>query len=281
MKVEVDDVGRGALVFPEPERTGSEVDVDRPNSARMYDYYLGGSTNFAVDREAAEAGLTAMPYARDYAVANRAFLRRAVSYLVRQGIDQFVDLGSGIPTKGNVHEIAHQHNPQARIAYVDHEPVAVAHARALLGENPMVSIDEADIRDPEAVLSANGVAKLDFGRPVAVLAVAILPFVPDQAEATALTATYRDACAPGSYLAVTHISQFAATDEQVAAAEEVMARTPTPVRWRPPEEIAELLDGYELVPPGLVPTPSWHPDQQPSADDIARANAYAAVGHRV
>ncbi|WP_406693296.1 SAM-dependent methyltransferase [Saccharopolyspora sp. ID03-671] len=268
-------------MLPEPELTGGEVDVDRPNSARMYDYYLGGSTNFAVDREAAEAGLRAMPYARDYAVANRAFLRRAVSHLVQQGIDQFLDLGSGIPTVGNVHEIAHRHNPQARIAYVDHEPVAVAHARALLGENPMVTIDEADIRDPESVLRAHGVAKIDFGRPVAILAVAILPFVPDQAEATALTATYRDACAPGSYLAVTHISQLAATDEQVVAAEEVMARTPTPVRWRPPHEIAELLDGYELLPPGLVPTPSWHADRPPSEDEIARANAYAAVGRLV
>ncbi|MDI2027788.1 SAM-dependent methyltransferase [Saccharopolyspora sp. TS4A08] len=268
-------------MLPEPERTGGEVDVERPNSARMYDYYLGGSTNFAVDREAAEAGLRAMPYARDYAVANRAFLRRAVSHLVQQGIDQFLDLGSGIPTVGNVHEIAHRHNPQARIAYVDHEPVAVAHARALLGENPMVTIDEADIRDPESVLRAHGVAKIDFDRPVAILAVAILPFVPDQAEATALTATYRDACAPGSYLAVTHISQLAATDEQVVAAEEVMARTPTPVRWRPPHEIAELLDGYELLPPGLVPTPSWHADRPPSDDEIARANAYAAVGRLV
>ncbi|SFT07662.1 S-adenosyl methyltransferase [Saccharopolyspora flava] len=268
-------------MLPEPERTGAKVDVDRPNSARMYDYYLGGSTNFAVDREAAEAGLTAMPYARDYAVANRAFLRRAVSHLASQGVDQFLDLGSGIPTVGNVHEIAHRHNPQARVAYVDHEPVAVAHARALLGENPTVSIDEADIRDPEAVLNAHGVAKIDFSRPVAVLAVAILPFVPDQDEATALTAAYRDACPPGSYLAVTHISQLAATDEQVVAAEEVMARTPTPVRWRPPNEIAELLDGYELLPPGLVPTPSWHPEQPPSEDDIARANAYAAVGRLV
>ncbi|RRO20771.1 hypothetical protein EIL87_01925 [Saccharopolyspora rhizosphaerae] len=247
----------------------------------MYDYYLGGSTNFEVDREAAEAGLQAMPYARDYAVANRAFLRRAVSYLANQGIDQFLDLGSGIPTVGNVHEIAHRHDPHARIAYVDHEPVAVAHARALLDENPLVTIDEADIRDPKAVLRAPGVSQIDFSRPVAVLAVAILPFVPDQDEATALTAAYREACVPGSYLAVTHISQLAATDEQVVAAEEVMARTPTPVRWRPPEEIAELLHGYELVPPGLVPTPSWHPDQPPSEDDIARSNAYAALGRRV
>ncbi|GAA2362569.1 SAM-dependent methyltransferase [Saccharopolyspora halophila] len=250
----------------------------RPNSARMYDYYLGGSANFAVDREAAEAGLSAMPYARDYAVANRAFLRRAVAYLLEQGVGQFLDLGSGIPTVGNVHEIAHQQDPRARIAYVDHEPVAVAHAQALLEGDELVSIDQADIRRPDEVLNAPGVARLDFHRPVGVLAVAILPFVPDQQEATALTAAYRRACAPGSHLAVTHISQLAASSEQVAAAEEVMAQTPTPVRWRGPEEIAELLHGYELVEPGLVPTASWRPERAPTEDEVARANAYAAVG---
>lgn len=244
----------------------------------MYDYYLGGSTNFAVDREAAEAGLRAMPHARDYAVANRAFLRRAVEYLLEQGVDQFLDLGSGIPTVGNVHEIAHLHDPGARVAYVDHEPVAVAHAQALLEGSELVSIDRADIRRPDEVLNAPGVARLDFDRPVGVLAVAILPFVPDQQEATALTAAYRRACAPGSYLAVTHISRLAASPEQVAAAEEIMARTPTPVRWRGPEESVEFLNGYELVEPGLVPTPSWRPDRAPTEEDVARSNAYAAVG---
>ncbi|MGH3622552.1 MAG: SAM-dependent methyltransferase [Sciscionella sp.] len=256
-----------------------DVDVENPNSARMYDYYLGGSANFAVDREAAEAGEAALPHARDYARANRAFLGRAVAYLASKGIDQFLDLGSGIPTVGNVHEIAHRHNPEARVAYVDHEPVAVAHARLLLGDHPLVSISQADIRKPDAVFSASGVAGLlDFSQPVGILAVAILPFVPDQDEAVALTAAYRQACVPGSHLAVSHISALSATPEQVVAADEVMARTPTPTRWRTPAEIADLLAGYTLVPPGMVPSPQWKPMLQPDPNEVSRSNAYAAVG---
>jgi hypothetical protein len=258
-----------------------EVDLQRPNAARMYDYYLGGTANFAVDQEAAEAGLRASPHARDYARANRAFLGRAVSYLAQAGIDQFLDLGSGIPTLGNVHEIAQRHNPAARVCYVDLEPVAVAHSRLLLADNELVSVTQADVRDPQAVLTAPAVtALIDFSRPLAIIAVAILPFVPDQREATELVATYRDACVPGSYLAVTHIAALAASAAEVVAAEEVMARTPTPVRWRGPEEIGQLLEGYELVPPGLVPTPTWRPDEAPRHTEIGKANAYAAVGKR-
>ncbi|TCP48466.1 S-adenosyl methyltransferase [Tamaricihabitans halophyticus] len=256
-----------------------DVDLTRPNSARMYDYYLGGFANFAVDRDAAEAGLAAMPYARDYALANRAFLGRAVRHLLDAGVRQFLDLGSGIPTAGNVHEIAQALEPEATVAYVDHEAVAVAHARSLLAGNPRVSITQADIRRPDEVLTAPGVAELiDFRKPVAILAVAILPFVPDQAEAVALVRAYREACVPGSYFAVSHISQLMASDAQVAAAEDVMARTPTPVRWRDRTRIAELLDGYALVPPGLVPSPEWNPEFPPSDEEIGRANAYVAVG---
>ncbi|MQA10206.1 MAG: hypothetical protein GEU98_16960 [Pseudonocardiaceae bacterium] len=245
----------------------------------MYDYYLGGSTNFAVDREAAEAGLVAMPHARDYARANRAFMDRAVRYLARAGIDQFLDLGSGIPTVGNVHEVAHRHNPEARVAYVDVEPVAVAHARLLLDDDPRVSVTQADIRQPQQVLAAEGVAGLlDFTRRVAVLAVAVVPFVPDQDEALAVIEAYRRACVPGSFIVVSHISALSASPEQVAAAEGVMARTPTPVRWRHRDEIAELLEGYTLVPPGLVPSPQWNPEDAPTVEEVGRSNAYAAVG---
>lgn len=258
-----------------------DVDLERPNAARMYDYYLGGDANFEVDRKAAEAGLVAMPYARHYARANRAFLGRAVSYLAQAGIDQFLDLGSGIPTVGNVHQVAQRHNPSARVCYVDMEPVAVAHSRLLLSDNDSVSVTQADIRDPRAVLTAPGVTGLiDFSRPLAILAVAILPFVPDQREATELVAAYRDACVPGSYLAMTHIAALAATAAEVAAAEEVMAQTPTPVRWRTEQEIAELLTGYRLVSPGLVPSPTWRSVERLGHTEIAAANAYAAVGVR-
>ena len=260
----------------------SRVDVDRPNAARMYDYYLDGNTNLAVDRAAAEEALKVGPWARTYARANRAFLGRAVRYLTEHGIDQFLDLGSGIPTVGNVHEVAHQLNPDSRVAYVDIEPVAVAHARRLLADFDNVSITQADIRQPDIVLSEPGVAELlDFSRPVAVLAVAILPFVTDDIEAAEVVAGYRSACVAGSHLAISHISQLNVSDEQLAHAYEVMARTPTPVKWRTEAEIRPLLAGYTLVEPGLVWTPLWRPDPGgfPAwLPEPAEANAYAAVG---
>ena len=254
------------------------VDVTRPNAARMYDYYLGGSANFEVDRKAAEEGKAALPDATIYARANRAFLVRAVRYLCNAGIDQFLDLGSGIPTKGNVHEIAHQLNPAARVAYVDIEPVAVSHARRMLEGKQNVTITQADIRRPQDVLSAPGVAGLlDFDRPVAVLAVAILPFVVDDEEAINLVAEYRNKCVSGSYLVLSHISQLAATAEQVTAAEEVMSRTTTPVRWRSADRITPMLAGYRVVPPGLVPVTQWRPDTPVPPDLVSRSNAFGAV----
>jgi SAM-dependent methyltransferase len=257
----------------------SKVDVDRPNAARMYDYYLDGSTNLAVDRAAAEEGLQTGPW-RTYARANRAFLGRAVRYLIQQGIDQFLDLGSGIPTVGNVHEIAHRSNPAARVAYVDIEPVAVAHARRLLADFDNVSITQADIREPEKVLAEPGVAELlDFTRPVAVLAVAILPFITDDDEVADLLTGYRSVSVPGSYLAISHTSQLNLTDDQRARGLELMKRTPTPVVWRTEEQIRPLLAGYELIEPGLVWTPHWRPDDNPAwLPDPAEANAFAAVG---
>ncbi|MCX2732117.1 SAM-dependent methyltransferase [Saccharopolyspora sp. NFXS83] len=268
----------------ESERTGppsmpSIPDTDRPNSARMYDYYLGGSAHFAIDRKAADDALEVLPQSAVYAKANRAFLGRAVRFLLSQGVDQFLDLGSGIPTVGNVHEIAHRINPAAKVGYVDHEPVAVAHAQRMLAGQSNVTITQADVRDPDSVLTAPGVAgMLDFSRPVAVLAIAILPFVPDDAEAHALVARYRAVSAPGSWLAISHISQVSATDEQVRVAHEVMGRTPTPVLWRNRDDIASLFTGYRLADPGLVLSPLWRPDTQISFGEAAQANAYGGVG---
>ncbi len=265
--------------MPEPEEP-QQVDTTRPNAARMYDYYLGGSANFAVDREAADTAAHVVPDSVTYARANRAFLGRAMRYLCAQGVDQFLDLGSGIPTKGNVHELARQHSATARVAYVDIEPVAVAHARRLLQGVEGITVTQADVRDPRAVLESTGVADLlDFTRPVAVLAAAILPFVPDDAEAVALVAGYRAACTAGSYLAVSHISQLGASTEQVIHAEEVMARTPTPVSWRTADRIVPLLQDYELVRPGLVPVAQWRPDTPPAPEEVARANSFGAVGY--
>ncbi len=256
-----------------------EVDLDTPNIARMYDYFLGGAAHFAVDRQAAEELLAVFPGNTDWARINRAFLGRAVRELSRRGIDQFLDLGSGIPTKGNVHEIAQQHDPHARVAYVDIEPVAVSHASHLLRENSHVTVTQADIREPEAVLSAPGVAGLlDFTRPVAVLAVAVLDIiaVDDPAE---LVAAYQRACTPGSAFVLSHGAQLQASDVEWAGAKEVFRETTTPhPQVRTCGEIAELCAGYTLIEPGLVPSAQWRPERPVSEEEAARSNGYAAVG---
>ncbi len=264
-----------AAVTPDRQVT-DEPDLTRPNSARMYDYFLGGAQNFAVDREAAEQAAIAFPHIRLGARVNRSFLGRAVTYLVEHGIDQFLDLGSGIPTVGNVHEIAHRRNPAARVAYVDYEPVAVAHARRLLAGDRRVSITHADIRAPENVLDQVGTL-LDFDRPVAVLAMAILHFLPDD-DPYDMLAAYRDACVPGSYLAISHGSQVTLTDEQIRRFLHAYARTPTPALFRTVEQIRRLLAGYRLVEPGLVLLPQWHPTEPVTPTEAAESNIYGGVG---
>lgn len=263
-----------------PEAMDS-IDVHRPSLARMYDYYLGGSTNFATDRETAEYALTQAPHARTFARANRAFLNRAVRYLIDAGIDQFLDLGSGIPTVGNVHDIAQAMNPDARVAYVDIEPVAVEHARRLLADNPLVTAVKADIRDPQAVLKAPEVTELlDFSRPVAVLAVAILHAIPDADDPRDLVAAYRDVCVPGSYLALSHLSPVSFDSNERDAVREILDQTPTPVTMRDRDQIAAMTAGYTLVDPGLVLLSEWRPDANTPELPPEATNGYAALGRR-
>ena len=264
-------------------RPGQEVagrlDLARPNAARMYDYYLGGSANVAVDRAAADELIQALPDTVFSARANRSFMGRVVRFLAEQGIDQFLDLGSGIPTVGNVHEIAQAVNPDARIAYVDIEPVAVSYAQKLLRDEKLVTISKADIRKPNAVLAAQGVADLlDFTRPVAVLAVAILHVMSDADAPLEFLADYRAACAPGSYLAISHLSPQTWDPQEITHSQQVYARTPTPVTYRSRAEILRFMTGYHLVEPGLVLLPEWRPTERPSARDAARSNSYGAVG---
>lgn len=245
----------------------------------MYDYLLGGAANFAVDREAAEQAASTFPNFRVAVRVNRAFLGRAVRYLVERGVDQFLDLGSGIPTVGNVHEIARRYNPTARVAYVDYEPVAVAHARNLLGDDEYARVALADIRRPDDVLAAPEVADLlDFSRPIAVLAVAILHFMPDAEEPYRVIAAYRDACAPGSCLALSHGAQVTLTDDQIEAFLAAYARTPTPAVFRTREQIARFFTGYRPVEPGVVLLPTWHPDRPVGDDEAAESNIYGGIG---
>ncbi|MFT7841314.1 SAM-dependent methyltransferase [Saccharothrix sp. BKS2] len=250
-------------------------DVERPNVARLFDYYLGGAHNFAVDRRFAELAMPQIPTA-EIVQHTRAFLRRTVRVCVAAGIRQFLDLGSGIPTAGNVHEVAQQVDPTCRVVYVDNEPTTVAHSRAMLRDNPGASIAEADIRDVGAVLSAPEVRGLiDLSQPVAVLMVAILPYLGDADRPVELVARYRDAVADGSYLVMSHLT----ADEQPEMVEQlvgVTAESLSPIVARSKAELEPLFAGYELLEPGLVMATRWRGEGAPESG--AEAVAYGAVG---
>ncbi|MPZ28027.1 MAG: hypothetical protein GEV12_16865 [Micromonosporaceae bacterium] len=237
------------------------IDIERPSVARMYDYFLGGSHNFAVDREAAHQVLAIMPEVPLRAQANRAFLRRAVRFLVDAGVRQFLDIGSGIPTVGNVHEIAQQVAPAARVVYVDTDPIAVAHSQELLAGDDQTSVIQEDLRAPDRIV-ANPVVRdlLDFREPVAVLLVAVLHFIPDSDQPHAAVASIRDALPPGSYLALSHanIEDIDAHDRE--AGERVYDRSDSTFVSRDTAEVARFFDGFTLVEPGLVWAPLWRPD---------------------
>lgn len=263
-----------------------EIDIERPSVARMYDFFLGGSHNFAADRQLAEQALQVFPDAPYVVRANRAFLRRAVTLLCELGIDQFLDLGSGIPTVGNVHEVAHAANPEARIVYVDSDPVAAAHSQAILRDDERVRVLHADLRAPKPVLlGAAAEGHLDFSRPVGMLMVSVLPFIPDSDDPAALVAAYREATVPGSYLAISHgTNEY--QPETVGEVEGVYTKASQPGVFRSRDEILALLPGYELLPPGLVDAIRWRPDADddrpdPLGGDVTRYSLLAAVGRRV
>lgn len=246
--------------------TSPDISPDIPSVARMYDYYLGGFHNFAVDRQAAERALAIYPGLRLVMQANRAFLRRAVRYMVEQGVDQFIDIGSGIPTAGNVHEVAQELNPQARVVYVDVDPVAITHSNAILRDQPGVTAVLADARQPEALLQQLAAAHLlRLNRPVGVLCLMLLHFVPDDAVALHMVRALRGAMAPGSYLVVSHATSDKMPDEARLQMSRLYAGTSSPIVARSSAQIAEYFDGLQLVPPGLVYLPSWRPED---ADEL-------------
>ncbi|HET8632390.1 MAG TPA: SAM-dependent methyltransferase [Thermomicrobiales bacterium] len=259
------------------------VPLDRPSVARMYDFFLGGYHNFAIDRAVAEQVVAAYPDFPLIMRANRAFLRRAVTFLASQGIDQFLDLGSGIPTVGNVHEVAQAINPDARVVYVDIDPVAVAHSRAILAGNPNATVIQADARRPEQIVGDPEVGRLlDLDRPVAVLLLAFLHFFQDDAEAEALVRGLRDVLAPGSYLVISHASYDDMPTDVRERLEGLYTRTPTPVRSRTREQIADFFAGFDLVEPGLVYVPAWRPEGPGDLwhDEPDRVHGFAGVGRK-
>jgi hypothetical protein len=261
------------------------VDIERPSAARMYDYFLGGSHNFLADRKLAEEYMRVLPEMPVIARAQRGVLHRAVRFMVESGIDQFLDLGSGMPTTGNVHEIAQAVNPEVRTVYVDVDPVAVAHGRALLrDEEGHTGVVHADLRDPDYVLSRPEVGELlDLSRPVGVLMIAVLHFVGDEDDPVGVVGAYRNVTAPGSFLAITHAtSDYRPT--MAKNAEQVYQRASHQMHYRTKREIAALLTGYDLVEPGLVDMIRWRPEPDAGPDplggDVSRYSGYAAVGRK-
>jgi len=260
-----------------PPWAPEEVDLNRPNPARLYDYLLGGSHNFPVDREAATAMLNAAPEVADAARANRAFLARAVRAVAEAGIDQFLDLGSGIPTAGNVHEVAHRSNPAARVVYVDVDAVAIAHARAIVADNERVGVVKADLRQLDTVLADPAAGRLlDLDRPLAVLLVSVLHFLADD-DAAAVMRRLREVLPAGSHVVLSHgTSEYDPNRESDAVAvKTVYSRTVTPVQLRTGEQVGQLLAGFELLEPGLVPVQHWRPDD---AGPLKVENFIGAVG---
>ncbi len=265
-----------------PAWAPEDIDMECPAPARMYDYYLGGSHNFAADRALAAQAMAVWPDSPHIARANRAFLRRAVAFACARGIDQFLDLGSGIPTSGNVHEIASELSPAARTLYVDNDPVAVAHSRNLLADTAAAAVVHADLRDTELVLAA-AAERLDPARPVAVLMFAVLHFVPDDDDPAGVVEAYRAATVPGSLLAVSHATNDY-EPERLGEMEDVYRAASAGLTGRSHAGITALLSGYDVVPPGLVSMIEWRPDAgslpDPLGGDVRRYSAYAAVGLR-
>ena len=243
-------------------RPPSGVDTSTPNVARIYDYLLGGKDNFAADRAAAKQLVAAIPDVAAIARDNRSFLGRVVRYLVMQGgIRQFLDLGGGLPTQANVHELAQAVAPDVRVVYVDNDPVVASHGRALLAYRDRVAMAQADLRDPASVMRHPGVAGLlDWTQPIAVLCTSTLHFVADEAEPHRIIAEYRDHMAPGSYLVITHgtIEKDSAGERDKAA--EVYREASSQLHLRPLADVRRFFDGFELVEPGLAWITEWRPE---------------------
>jgi len=244
------------------DRIPKGLDVSVPNVARMYDYFLGGKDNFEADRIAAEEVLALMPGQRRSALENRRFLRRVVRYLAAEaGVEQFLDIGVGLPTQGAVHEVAHEINPQVRVGYVDYDSVVVRHGQALLTKRDKSVVVAADLRRPGELLADPVLCQhLDFGRPVAVILLAVLHFVAEDYDPDGIVARMRDALVPGSYLVISHIGRELLPDQAAAErAMKVYERASEPILPRPRDRIIGFFGDFELVEPGLVPKHQWRP----------------------
>jgi SAM-dependent methyltransferase len=269
--------GTGRLPVPQAQEN---CQAGIPNAARIYDWLLGGKDNYDADRQAARRLLRAVPGARKAAVANRAFLGRAVHYLAEQGITQFIDIGSGLPAAGPVHEVARQVRPDARVCYVDHDPVVIAHARALLADGEGLSAALADLRHPAALLAdADVLDVIDPGRPAGVLLVAILHFIADADEPHALVRQITSRLAPGSWLVISHVTADHLRPGAAVAARAAYAGASVPAAPRTRAQVAAFLDGLETAGPGVTDVRDWRqPDARPRPPVLFWAGAARIPG---
>src|SRR5215469_13683770 len=254
------------------------IDISVAHHARIYDYLLGGKDNFAADREAAEAIRKIYPDVAIACRANRAFLGRAVRYLGEGGIRQFLDIGTGIPTANNTHQVAQAIAPETRVVYVDNAPIVLSHARALLVSSSEGATDyiDSDLRDTLAIL-AKADDLLDFTRPVAVTLIAILNAIPDADDPQGIVATLMDAAPPGSYLAISHAASDLLDRETVDGLKGITDRISQPFTYRTREQVARFFAGTDLVEPGLVRVEEWRPDPGGAA---GKSNLWCAVGRK-
>jgi SAM-dependent methyltransferase len=269
----------------EADRVPAGINPNVPSVARMYDYYLGGRDNFAADREAAEKmielGRQMGNDARQIALANRGFLGRAVRMISEAGVRQFVDIGAGLPTQDNVHQVARRHGQDSRVVYVDNDPIVLTHARALLARDSDVLALEGDLKDPDAILDDPLVAEhIDLTQPYAVLLVAVLHFVPDDAEAARIVARLRERLRPGGYLVLSHLYAGDATADETQTGQQVYRGTTSGgLASRGYDQIAAYFDGLDLLGPGVVPVADWTPDASPDGSyDLVKSGILAGVG---
>ncbi|MDB1089794.1 SAM-dependent methyltransferase [Streptomyces sp. ACA25] len=259
------------------------IDLSVPSVSRMYDYYLGGSHNFEADRAAARQAIAVFPGLPKIMQANRAFMRRAVRYAVGEGVTQFLDIGSGIPTFGNVHEVAQTATDEARVVYVDNDPVAVAHSRAVLDGTAHAGVVAADFRAPKDILDHEVTRSLlDFDRPVALLLVAVLHFIEAQERPGEAVDVLRNRLAPGSLLILTHASTEGGprTSQEGNAVSDVYRKGGSSLVMRSRQEVEEFFTGFEMVEPGLVPMPDWRPDGPVEHEDPVVYTGFAGVGRK-
>ncbi|MGD0702311.1 MAG: SAM-dependent methyltransferase [Trebonia sp.] len=263
---------------------GPDVDITRPHMARIYDYFLGGKNHFAADRETADKILQANPAIRVAARENRAFLGRAVRYLAAEaGIRQFLDIGTGLPTTGNVHEVAQAVAPQSRVVYVDNDPLVLTHARALLNSAPAgrTAYLHADLRDPRAILDDPATREvLDLSQPTALIMLATLHLIQDEDKPAEIIATLLDALPPGSYFAASHITMEHAS-EAIAAGQSTMRSAGISAQARNSDDFARLaFAGLELVPPGVVLVSEWRAEDGSPQPAAAEVNCYGGVARK-